>query len=84
MDEKVILLVLHEARKAQDKYGPPSSSHESLGVLLEEFQELTSAIRGRSLAEVAKESIQVAAVALRLAAACLCASSEFKERSSLS
>ena len=59
-----------EARQAEAKYGAPTSSHESLGVLYEEFQELTQAIRGNYIEDVRREAIQVAAVALRLAEHC--------------
>jgi len=58
-----------EAARAEEKYGPFRSSHEGLGVLLEEFHELTEAIRHNEPAEVQAEAIQVAAVAMRIAEA---------------
>lgn len=66
----VLAEVQYEIREAECKYGHPSSTHESLGVLLEEVHELTEAIRQNSAGAIQKEAIQVAAVALRLAEAC--------------
>ncbi len=83
MDDGLLGMIAREVQEAEDCYGPPASAHESLGVLLEEFQELTEAVRGHSLAAVAAEAVQVAAVAARLAGACLNASGAFKERSRL-
>ena len=58
-----------EAEHAHGKYGPPTSTHEALGVLMEEFNELRAAIHQNKSASVAEEAIQVAAVAYRLALA---------------
>lgn len=71
-----------EARGAEVKYGHFASSHEGLGVLLEEFDELSYAIRTNSADAVRAEAIQVAAVALRIAACC--AWPEFRQRSGMS
>ena len=60
--------ILAEALRAQERYGPMRSTHEALGVLLEEFIELQDAIRANDLPQVRKEAIQLSAVALRLAA----------------
>lgn len=59
-----------EAARADSKYGPPASSQESLGVLIEEVDELRDAIRANKRGNIELEAIQVAAVALRLAIAC--------------
>jgi NTP pyrophosphatase (non-canonical NTP hydrolase) len=69
-----------EMERATARYGLPASTHESLGVLLEEFTELQAAIHANALESVREEAIQVAAVALRLAAACRGATA-FKGRS---
>ena len=58
-----------EAERAHGKYGAPTSTHESLGVLLEEFEELKDAIHANKSESVREEAIQVAAVAYRLALA---------------
>ena len=59
-----------EAGKAEERYGEFTSAHEALGVLVEEFDELRAAIHANSAMSVHGEAIQVAAVALRLAALC--------------
>ena len=59
--------ILEEADRAQVKYGSFTSTHESLGVLTEEYLELIDAIRRNDPVAVRREAIQVAAVALRLA-----------------
>lgn len=56
-----------EATLADEGYGPFTSSHEGLGVLLEEVAELQDAIRSNVDVAIACEALQVAAVALRIA-----------------
>jgi NTP pyrophosphatase (non-canonical NTP hydrolase) len=58
-----------EVAYADSRYGPFKSTHEGLGVLVEEIAELTDAIRSNNLDSVASEALQVAAVAFRLAQA---------------
>jgi hypothetical protein len=70
-----------EANRAFARYGDFTSTHEALGVLLEEFDELKDAIHGNILPAVAREAIQVAAVALRLAELCERDGDAFRERS---
>jgi NTP pyrophosphatase (non-canonical NTP hydrolase) len=83
-DVLVIELVEAEACRGFEQYGPFSSAHEALGVLLEEFNELAEAVRGNSLAAVHREAVQVAAVAYRLAMEAYDeADEEFKKRSRL-
>lgn len=62
-----------EAARAQKKYGDFASMHEAYGVLAEEVAELFDAVRmGQAHpnrgARIEAEAIQVAAVALRIAA----------------
>ncbi|GAF89525.1 unnamed protein product [marine sediment metagenome] len=57
----------NEIRKADDRYGAFTSTHEGFGVLAEEVTELLYAIRDNDLLAVERESIQVAAVATRIA-----------------
>jgi hypothetical protein len=73
--------VCEEAERADKQYGPFLSTHEALGVLLEEFEELRVAIRSNLLPAMEREAIQVAAVALRLAEACRRDDPAFRERS---
>jgi hypothetical protein len=61
-----VYAIIAEAEKARDKYGDFTSTHEALGVLVEEFDELRAAIHANALASISHESCQVAAVALRL------------------
>lgn len=70
MLDQVIEEVRAEIQRIDEKYGPPASTHESLGVILEEFDELRQAIHANKLAGVLMEATQLAACALRLAAAC--------------
>lgn len=64
--DEIYAWILREIEAADARYGPMASSHEGLGVLYEEFTELTEAIRANSKADVEKEALQVAAVALRI------------------
>ena len=72
-----------EAERAEKRYGPFTSTHEGLGVLAEEYDELKAAIRANDRTAIQKEATQVAAVAFRLALACADQEPEFLERSSL-
>ena len=62
-----------EAMGAQESYGDFASMHEAYGVLAEEVAELFDAVRMRQsdgrmrVDAIAKEAIQVAAVAIRMA-----------------
>lgn len=53
--------------KADDKYGPPASAHESYGVLAEEMRELLDAIHANKYESIRMEALDIAAAALRLA-----------------
>ena len=75
----MIKRIEREAKRAGARFGPFHSSHEGLGVLREEYLELEDAIRANDGTAIRRESIQIAAVALRLAEAT--ATPEFKERS---
>lgn len=79
MDE-LVQEILVEVERAARKYGPPTSSHESYGVLAEEMAELLEAIQANARDEVRHEAMQVAAVALRLVRACD-SEIEFQKRS---
>lgn len=58
--------ILAEISTANAKYGPFTSAHEALGVLLEEVDELRDAIHRNHLQDCLGEAAQVAAVAFRL------------------
>ena len=64
--------VVHEACDAFERFGDMASMHEGWGVLAEEFDELTEAIRQKQsdptrAGNIRHEALQVAAVALRIA-----------------
>lgn len=53
--------------KAKVRYGDFASTHEALGVAVEEWDELRDAIRGNALGSVEHECLDLAAVLIRLA-----------------
>ena len=53
--------------KAEERYGAFRSSHEGLGVALEEWTELGEAIRSNDPAQIEAEALDLAAVLIRLA-----------------
>jgi hypothetical protein len=75
--------IFAEADLASVRYGPPASTHESLGVLLEEFDELRQAVHANDCGSIRYEAIQIAAVAYRLALACSRCEPAFMTRSNL-
>ena len=65
---------------AQKRYGPFASTHEALGVCLEEWDELKAAVQMNRLESVREEALDLAAACLRLAES-VRASQAFAERS---
>lgn len=53
-----------------EQYGDYASTHEALGVLIEELDELRAAVRGNVVGVVGEEAMDIAVVALRLARQC--------------
>lgn len=51
---------------AEVRYGPFSSTHEALGVAMEEWDELRMAIHANELSAVRSECLDLAAVLIRL------------------
>ncbi len=80
-NDETLQAIVEEAVIANAKYGSPKSTQESLGVLLEEFDELKAAIHANHASNIAYEAIQVAAVAYRLAKAVDDAEPDFFSRS---
>ncbi len=64
--ETAINLCLKEINWADTRWGPFKSTHEGYGVLVEEMAELLEAIHKNNEPTIKMESIQVAAVALRI------------------
>jgi NTP pyrophosphatase (non-canonical NTP hydrolase) len=59
--------LLHDLIVAADaRYGAFASTHEAMGVAMEEWDELRDAIKANDLGAVAKESLDLAAVCIRL------------------
>lgn len=54
-------------KRADDRYGNFASTHEALGVALEEWTELVEAVRSNDMVKIHAECIDLAAVCLRLA-----------------
>lgn len=77
----VIDKIVKEADSAHSIYGSFCSTHEALGVLEEEYRELKDAIHANQQEDVYEESVQVAAVAYRLALICIQNIPEFSKRS---
>lgn len=57
-------------KAAESRYGGFTSTHEGLGVALEEWQELCDAVRANDLDGVVLECMDLAAVLIRLAVGC--------------
>lgn len=55
---------------AQRQYGDFASTHEALGVALEEWHEFQDAIQANAIESVREEAIDLAAVLIRLADQC--------------
>jgi NTP pyrophosphatase (non-canonical NTP hydrolase) len=68
--DSVITDLETRAASAQARYGQFASSHEAIGVALEEWPELIDAIRSNDDAQTEHEAIDLAAVLIRLARAC--------------
>lgn len=77
----ILRKVLTVADSAQLRYGDFRSTHEALGVALEEWNELQDAIRRNAVRQIKHECIDLAAVLLRLAFHCDAQSDEFIKRS---
>ena len=58
------------AREAEARYGKFASTHEALGVAVEEWDELREAIGSNDLDAIEYEALDLAAVLVRLAQAC--------------
>lgn len=62
--------MMKRVEAAEVRYGQFASTHEALGVAVEEFDELRDAIHANDLVATRDEALDVAAVMLRLASAC--------------
>lgn len=69
-DMTVAEMLTERVRRANERYGPIASTHEALGVALEEWDELREALRSNNLIAIRNEAVDLAAVLMRLASAC--------------
>jgi NTP pyrophosphatase (non-canonical NTP hydrolase) len=53
--------------RAEGRYGPFKSTHEAMGVALEEWHEFIDAVRGNDMDAIRHEALDLAAVMLRIA-----------------
>jgi NTP pyrophosphatase (non-canonical NTP hydrolase) len=67
MDVNLRRKVDHLIARAVNKYGNFASTHEALGVIWEEFCELSDAVRANDPGEIMDEALDIAAVCMRLA-----------------
>lgn len=68
MDHDDLIYEMEERiEKAAARYGNFASTHEALGVALEEWDEFRDAIRANKLGSVEHECLDLAAVLIRLA-----------------
>jgi NTP pyrophosphatase (non-canonical NTP hydrolase) len=80
---RALSAVESEMTSAHDRYGQYQSTHEALGVLIEEVGELQDAIRANALMSIQEEAIQVSAVAARLVVSMMAQNQRFLLRSNL-
>jgi hypothetical protein len=69
-NSQVITEIKQHINAANSRYGAYTSTHEALGVALEEWQEMLDAIRANRIESVREEAIDLAAVLIRLAEQC--------------
>ena len=67
---ETIAAVESRMSRSSQRYGIFASTHEALGVALEEWDELRLAVQANDLQAVAHEALDLAAVCIRLSIAC--------------
>jgi NTP pyrophosphatase (non-canonical NTP hydrolase) len=75
-----LIEILDHMQESQERYGDFASIHEALGVALEEWDELRTAMHANAIESVREEAIDLAAVLIRLANQCR-SSKKLRERS---
>ena len=66
----VIAEINKHVEQSQSRYGDFASTHEALGVALEEWNELQDVVRANAIESIREEAIDLAAVLIRLAVQC--------------
>lgn len=80
MHDDIMYKIESRMSAAEARYGSFASTHEALGVAVEEWDELRAAIQSNDLTAISDECVDLAAVLVRLARACR-NGGEFAERS---
>ena len=65
-----LMRIYEIAGRAHGRYGDYTSTHEALGVISEEWDELRAAIHANDIPAVRAEALDIAAACYRLAMAC--------------
>ncbi len=68
--EEVLTDLSNQMRRVELTYGAYESTHEALGVIVEEYHELVEAIRKGASESIRMEAIDLAVAAVRLANHC--------------
>ncbi len=66
IDASILDGIESRIRKAEQRYGPVASTHEGLGVALEEWDELREAIKSNDPLRIDQEALDLAAVLVRM------------------
>jgi NTP pyrophosphatase (non-canonical NTP hydrolase) len=66
---EILYAIDDRMQRAEQRYGPIASTHEALGVALEEWDELREAVRSNADNAIEWECLDLAAVLIRLAQA---------------
>jgi len=67
---EVWLEIIEHAKVSDTRFGDFTSTHEAMGVMLEEWNELQSAVQANKIESIREEAIDLAAVCYRLAMQC--------------
>lgn len=67
VSDNIAVEIAARIERADDRYGPFRSTHEAMGVALEEWTEFIEAVRSNQLLDIYEEALDLAAVMIRLA-----------------
>jgi hypothetical protein len=63
--EEAMTAIIAEFTNASNKFGRFTSTHEGLGVVLEEYEEFKDEVKANNVQDACKEAVQLAAMAMR-------------------
>jgi NTP pyrophosphatase (non-canonical NTP hydrolase) len=81
MKNALHLAIEARIQMADERYGPFASTHEAMGVALEEWHEVIAAVRSNDQQAIKHECLDLAAVCIRLAQTIDEADNKFSDRS---